>query len=118
MTAYVFETGRLEGDNGSNATLHVVSLDLNLVLQTVYEAEKVRVALMDGELKITGTAERIDMIEGERPATGQVYFQTATSNFGVAKIVTIKLNNCLFQGNSFEAKADECGNVFTLSTEE
>ncbi len=62
----------------------------------------------------------------------EVYFKTTTSNFGVAKDVTIKLNACkssklaLSFANQkfaipefdFQAMADASGNVFTLSTTE
>jgi hypothetical protein len=62
----------------------------------------------------------------------EVYFKTSTSNFGVAKEVTIKLNACksskLSLGFSnqkfvipefdFQAMADASGNVFTLSMTE
>lgn len=71
------------------------------------------------------------------PLTGtspvfEVYFKTTTSNFGVSKNVTIKLNACkssklaLSFSNQkftipefdFQAMADASGNVFTLSTSE
>lgn len=62
----------------------------------------------------------------------EVYFKTTTSNFGVPKIATIKLNACkssklaLHFTNQkfaipefdFQAMADAAGNVFTLSTSE
>ncbi len=62
----------------------------------------------------------------------EVYFKTTTSNFGVAKDVTIRLNACKSSKLSlafanqkfvipefdFQAFADASGNVFTLSTSE
>jgi len=62
----------------------------------------------------------------------EVYFKTATSNFGVAKEVTIKLNACkstkfslgfanqkfVIPEFDFQAMADASGNVFTLSMTE
>jgi len=62
----------------------------------------------------------------------EVYFKTTTSNFGVAKDVTVKLNACKSSKLSlsfsnqkfvipefdFQAMADASGNVFTLSTTE
>jgi hypothetical protein len=62
----------------------------------------------------------------------EVYFKTATTNFGVAKEVTIKLNACkssklslgfanqkfVIPDLDFQAMADASGNVFTLSMEE
>lgn len=62
----------------------------------------------------------------------EVYFKTATSNFGVAKEVTIKLNACkssklalgftnqkfMIPEFDFQAMADASGNVFTLSMTE
>lgn len=62
----------------------------------------------------------------------EVYFKTTTSNFGVAKDVTIKLNACKSSKLSlsfanqkfvipefdFQAMADASGNVFTLTTSE
>ena len=62
----------------------------------------------------------------------EVYFKATTSNFGVTKNVTIKLNACkssklaLSFANQkfaipefdFQAMADSAGNVFTLSTSE
>ena len=118
MTAYAFGTGRLEGDNGCKTILHGVSLDFDQGVQSLSQGEKVKVALGDGELKITGIAERIDIIDGEIPEFCQIFFKTTASNFGVSKEVTIKLNNCRMDGNSFEAKADLRGNIFTLSMEE
>jgi hypothetical protein len=117
MTKYALGSGRLEGDNGSRGTLHEVSLDFDRSLQ-----ERVRcnnqLALEDGELRITGTAKHIVMDSGALPATCQIYFHTFTSNFGVPKKVTIKLNYCRLTGNTFEAMADASGNVFTLSMED
>lgn len=107
MTAYAFGTGRLEGDDGSKATLHDVSLDFDR-----------GPPLDDDSLKITGTAKRIVPIDGALPESGQIYFETTTSNFGVSKKVIIKLNNCLINGNQFEARADKHGNVFTLTMDE
>jgi hypothetical protein len=62
----------------------------------------------------------------------EIYFKTTTSNFGVTKDVTIKLNACkssklaLSFSNQkfaipefdFQAMADAAGNVFTLTTTE
>lgn len=62
----------------------------------------------------------------------EVYFKTTTSNFGVAKDITIKLNACkssklalsfanqkfVIPEFDFQAMADAAGNVFTLSTSE
>jgi len=62
----------------------------------------------------------------------ELYFRTTTSNYGVAKDVTIKLNACKSSKLSlpfanqkftipefdFQAMADASGNVFTLSTTE
>lgn len=62
----------------------------------------------------------------------EVYFKTFTSNFGVAKDVTIKLNACkssklslgfanqkfIIPEFDFQAMADASGNVFTLSMTE
>ena len=117
MTAYAFAQGRLEAE-GCKAILHQVSLDFEQKLESLTGQNKVAVALGDGELKITGKAERVELIEGTLPEYGQIYFVTTTSNFGMAKEVTIKLNCCRMNGNSFHAIADERGNVFTLSMTE
>lgn len=118
MTAYAFATGRFEGDNGCKATLQTVKLDFRQDMKAVADGDStVVVALDDGELHITGTAQRINVEEGDLTEYGKVYFETTTSNFGVYQKVTIKLNRCRFTGNAFEALPDSCGNVFTLSTE-
>jgi hypothetical protein len=116
MTAYAFGKGRLEAA-GCKATLYNVTLDFDQKLETLSGPNKVAVALGDGELRISGLAQSITVEEGVLPETGQIYFHTATSNFGVSMEVTIKLNNCRIKGNAFEAMADEHGNVFTLSME-
>jgi len=62
----------------------------------------------------------------------EIYFKTTTSNFGVPKTVSIKLNACkssklslgftnqkfLIPEFDFQAMADAAGNVFTVSTAE
>jgi hypothetical protein len=118
MTAYAFGTGRFEGDNGCKATLHDVSLDFGQKLESLAGQSKVAVALGDGELEMSGVAKSVRIVEGVPPTSGQIYFETTTSNFGVLKKITIKLNNCLITGNTFEAKPDQDGNVFTLSMED
>lgn len=72
-----------------------------------------------------------NLLMGSSPVF-EVYFKTTTSNFGVAKEVTIKLNACKSSKLSlgftnqkftipefdFQAMADASGNVFTLSMTE
>ncbi len=118
MTAYAFGEGRVEGENGFRAIMTDVSLDFDHGLQTADEGEKVKVALGEGELKITAKCKNLYVKEGIPEQTVQIFFVTKTSNFGVQRDVTIKLNCCTLQDKTFQAHADKSGNVFTLSMKE
>jgi hypothetical protein len=103
MSAYAFKAGRVEGNNGFKAEMTQVSLEFDE---------------QPSGLRIIGKCRDIHLLQSEQPERVQIYFDTTTSNCGVQKGVTIKLNSCSLTGNTFEAHADDQRNVFTLTMAE